>query len=76
MRDHTLDKDWDEELADIVTKQTRKGQRAFKGGLWPKQWLAVQNQNFARTRSTKSPSVWMAKTIVCTQTLFFKMWLI
>ena len=67
MRDHTLAKDWEEELADIITKQTRKGQGAFIGGLRPKKWLAVQKQYYARTRSTKCPSVWMAKTIARTQ---------
>ena len=70
-RDHTLAEDWDDELADIVTKQTRKGQQAFIGGLWPKKWLAVQQQYY---RSKKSPSVWMAKTIARTQNLFFEMW--
>lgn len=74
--DHTLAEDWDDELADIVTKQTRKGQRAFIGGLWPKKWLAVQQQYYTRYRSKKSPTVWIAKTIARTQNLFFEMWLI
>jgi len=38
-REHTLDNDWDEELASTVTNQILLGQRAFIGGLWPKKWL-------------------------------------
>ena len=29
-QDHMIVEDWDEELTDIVTKQTRKGQRALR----------------------------------------------
>jgi len=61
-QDHMIVKDWDEELTDIVTKQTRKGQRALIGGLWPKKWHSVQKQYYVRTRSTRSPSVLMTKT--------------
>jgi len=73
-RDHTLDADWDGELADIVQQQTRTGQRAFIRGLWPKKWLLVQQQYHTKYRSKKSPSVWMAKTIALTQNVFFEMW--
>jgi len=73
-REHTLEEDWDDELADIVTQQTRKGPRAFIGGLWPKKWLTVQQQYYTRYRSKKSLSVWMARTIALTQSLFFEMW--
>jgi len=73
-RDHTLDAYWDGELADIVQQQTRTGQRAFIGGLWPKKWLLVQQQYYTKYRSKKSPSVWMAKTIALTQNVFFEMW--
>ena len=73
--EHTLDDDWDEELASTVTNQILLGQRAFIGGLWPKQWLNIQREYFSRTRNRKkSPQVWMAKTIEHTQTIFYQMW--
>jgi len=35
-REHTLDNNWDEELASTVSNQILLGQRAFIGGLWQK----------------------------------------
>jgi len=74
-KEHTLADNWDEELASTVTNQILLGQRAFIGGLWPKKWLELQRQYHTRTQnSSKSPKVWMSKTIEHTQTLFYHMW--
>jgi len=57
----------------LIAKQIRIGQCAFIGGLWPKKWLALQQQYFTQTRSNKSPKFWKAKTIAHTQNLSFEM---
>jgi len=50
-------------------------QRALLGGLWPTRWIDQQKAYNNRTRSKKSPEIWLARTISKVQDVLFEMWL-
>jgi len=66
LRECELDQEWDQTLLDVATVQISVGQRALLGGRWPTRWIEQQKAYNNRTRSKKSPEIWLARTICTT----------
>ena len=65
---------WDPLLTTTVQQQLQTGLRAFLGGIWVPQWIALQTRFCATTNSQKCPTIWACKAITGVQTLLRAMW--